>query len=69
MGEYFNVLDEKFSEETSITVASKDQWKLRKPHPYWRLDIMGIAQRHTLWQELPEGERLKISDELGPRRR
>jgi len=66
--DYFNALDETLSEELSVTISSKDKWKMRKPHPFWRLDVMGAAQRQFLWQELPEGERLRISDELGPRK-
>lgn len=63
------LLEQQFAEEGSSVVAPKDRWKLRKPHPFWRMEIFGEYQRQNAWQELSEGERLKLSDELGPRQR
>ena len=49
-------------------IAKKERWKLKKPHPFWRPDLVYAPSRLEEWQELSENQRIYQSDILGPRR-
>jgi hypothetical protein len=47
-------------------IERSETWKLRKPHPYWRPELLD-EQRESAWLELSQDDRIYLSDNLGRR--
>ena len=48
-------------------IEDNERWKLKKPHPSWRPDLVAKQSRTEAWLNLSENERILLSDSLGPR--
>ena len=48
-------------------IQDEERWKLDKPHPAWRGDLVDKDTREGEWGYLSEDERIRLSDDLGPR--